>query len=630
MKQVEHKILNTQLFIRRAFLIAYDIVAVILSSYIPLVMRYEFRIPQIPQQFMDNVKWFLPFGIVLTLLTFYLLRLYHSLWAYAGVTEMQNMMAACAVSALCQCIGLHFTGHYVPRSYYFIYLLVLFAFTLLSRFSYRFLREAKHRMVNSKNGTAVMIIGAGDAGNVIMKEIIGSYYSTMTIKCVIDDDKNKWGRYVQGIRVIGGREQILSAAKRYGIDQIIIALPSVPKHIIRDIINICKETDCKLRTLPGMYQLVNGEVNVSKIRDVDVEDLLGREPIKVDLNSILEYVKDKVVLVTGGGGSIGSELCRQIATHQPKQLIIVDIYENSAYDIQQELLATHPRMNLLVLIASVRNTARMSSIFETYHPDIVYHAAAHKHVPLMEVSPNEAIKNNVFGTWKTAQAAAMNGVKKFVMISTDKAVNPTNIMGASKRICEMIIQTFNRHYETEFVAVRFGNVLGSNGSVIPLFRRQIESGGPVTVTHPDIIRYFMTIPEAVSLVLQAGVYARGGEIFVLDMGEPVKILDLAKNLIRLSGYKVDEDIKIIFTGLRPGEKLYEELLMNEEGMTDTANKLIHIGKPIEFDEMVFFGQLKRLKEAANEESDDIREIVREIVPTYTPQGEVWHEVEHEP
>lgn len=625
MRKMEKKILNTKLLVRRMFLIAYDIAAVVLSSYIPLVMRYEFHISEIPQHFVDNVKWFLPIGIITTLLIFYLLRLYHSLWAYAGVTEMQNMVAACSLSALCQCIGLHFTKHYVPRTYYFIYLLVLLAFTLLSRFSYRFLREAKHRMVNSKNGTAVMIIGAGDAGNVIIKEIIGSYYSTMTIRCVIDDDKNKWGCYVQGVKVVGGRGEIIRAAKEYGIDEIIIALPSVPKHMIRDIIDICKETDCKLRTLPGMYQLVNGEVNVSKIRDVDVEDLLGREPIKVDLNSILEYVKDKVVLVTGGGGSIGSELCRQIATHQPRQLIIVDIYENSAYDIQQELLAAHPRMNLLVLIASVRNTARMSSIFETYRPDIVYHAAAHKHVPLMEVSPNEAVKNNVFGTWKTAQAAAMNGVKKFVMISTDKAVNPTNVMGATKRICEMIIQTFNRHYDTEFVAVRFGNVLGSNGSVIPLFRKQIEAGGPVTVTHPDIIRYFMTIPEAVSLVLQAGVYAEGGEIFVLDMGEPVRILDLAKNLIRLSGYKVDEDIKIKFTGLRPGEKLYEELLMNEEGMTDTANKLIHIGKPIEFDEMVFFKQLKRLKDAANEESGEIRELVREIVPTFTPKEEEEHE-----
>ena len=388
---------------------------------------------------------------------------------------------------------------------------------------------------------------------------------------------------------------------------------------MRELVEICKETNCKLRTLPGIYQLVNGEVNVSKLRDVDVEDLLGRDPIKVDMESIYNYVKGKVILVTGGGGSIGSELCRQIAGHEPKQLIIVDIYENNAYDIQQELKYKYPNLDLVVLIASVRNTNRMNHIMEKYHPDIIYHAAAHKHVPLMEDSPNEAIKNNVFGTWKTAQAAVQYGVKKFVMISTDKAVNPTNIMGASKRICEMIIQTYNRHYDTEFVAVRFGNVLGSNGSVIPLFKRQIMAGGPVTVTHPDIIRYFMTIPEAVSLVLQAGVYAKGGEIFVLDMGEPVKILDLAKNLIRLSGYKVDEDIKIEFTGLRPGEKLYEELLMNEEGLTDTENKLIHIGKPIEFDEVKFYAQLYSLEKAVDMECEDVRPMIQEIVPTYVPK-----------
>ena len=393
-------------------------------------------------------------------------------------------------------------------------------------------------------------------------------------------------------------------------------MPSITRSELSEILDICKETSCKLRSLPGMYQLVNGEVSVSKLRDVEVEDLLGREPIEVDLDSILGYVKGKKVLVTGGGGSIGSELCRQIASHRPAQLIILDIYENSVYDVQQELITKYPELSLVVLIASVRNTNRMNWIFESYKPDIVYHAAAHKHVPLMEASPNEAVKNNVFGTWKTAQAAAMNGVQRFVMISTDKAVNPTNIMGASKRICEMIIQTFNKHYDTEFVAVRFGNVLGSNGSVIPLFKKQIMAGGPVTVTHPDIIRYFMTIPEAVSLVLQAGAYAKGGEIFVLDMGTPVKILDLAKNLIRLSGYRVGEDIKIEFTGLRPGEKLYEELLMAEEGMTETANKLIHIGKPIEIDESRFFVQLKALKEESKNESNDIRPLIREIVSTY--------------
>jgi FlaA1/EpsC-like NDP-sugar epimerase len=465
-----------------------------------------------------------------------------------------------------------------------------------------------------------MIIGAGDAGNTVIKEITNSNYSTMKIKCIIDDNESKWGRYIQGIKIVGGRNKIVEYAALYGIDEIIIAIPSANRATMKELVEICKETSCKLRTLPGIYQLVNGEVNVSKLRDVDVEDLLGRDPIKVDIESILNYVRGKVILVTGGGGSIGSELCRQIAGHQPKQLVIVDIYENNAYEIQQELKRKFPKLDLVVLIASVRNTNRMNHIMKEYHPDIIYHAAAHKHVPLMEVSPNEAIKNNVFGTWKTAQAAVQNGVKKFVLISTDKAVNPTNIMGASKRICEMIIQTYNRHYDTEFVAVRFGNVLGSNGSVIPLFKKQIAAGGPVTVTHPDIIRYFMTIPEAVSLVLQAGVYAKGGEIFVLDMGEPVKILDLAKNLIRLSGYKIDEDIKIEFTGLRPGEKLYEELLMNEEGLTDTENKLIHIGKPIEFDECQFYVQLNNLKKAVENECDDVRPMIQEIVPTYVPKN----------
>lgn len=438
----------------------------------------------------------------------------------------------------------------------------------------------------------------------------------MVIRCIIDDDKGKWGKYIQGIKVAGGRDKIVECADIYNIDEIIVAMPSATRADIKNVLEICKDTNCKLRSLPGMYQLVNGEVNVSKLRDVEVEDLLGREPISVDMDSILGYVQGKTVLVTGGGGSIGSELSRQIAQHRPKRLIILDIYENSVYDVQQELKMRYPELDLVVLIASVRNTNRMNWIFSQYRPDIVYHAAAHKHVPLMEDSPTEAIKNNVFGTFKTAQAAAMSGARRFVMISTDKAVNPTNIMGASKRICEMIIQIFNRHYDTEFVAVRFGNVLGSNGSVIPLFKKQIAEGGPVTVTHPDIIRYFMTIPEAVSLVLQAGAYARGGEIFILDMGEPVKILDLAENLIRLSGYRVGEDIKIEFTGLRPGEKLYEELLMDEEGMKDTANRMIHIGRPIEVDEQEFFEQLKELKDECQIETSDIRPLIQKIVPTY--------------
>ncbi len=522
------------------------------------------------------------------------------------------------MSAILDFAGMRVLQYPIPRSYYFTYALVLTGLTTGTRFSYRILRGMRHKAQNRKNGTRVMIIGAGDAGNTVIKEIVNSSYSTMTIKCIIDDDEHKWGRFIQGIKIVGGRDRIVEYAALYGIDEIFIAIPSANRATMKALVEICKETSCKLRTLPGIYQLVNGEVNVSKLRDVDVEDLLGRDPIKVDLDSILNYVRNQVIMVTGGGGSIGSELCRQIAGHKPARLIIVDIYENNAYEIQQELKQRYPKLDLVVLIASVRNTNRINSIMREYRPDIIYHAAAHKHVPLMEVSPNEAIKNNVFGTWKTAQAAVQNGVKKFVMISTDKAVNPTNIMGASKRICEMIIQTYNRHYETEFVAVRFGNVLGSNGSVIPLFKKQIAAGGPVTVTHPDIIRYFMTISEAVSLVLQAGVYAKGGEIFVLDMGEPVKILDLAKNLIRLSGYKVDEDIRIEFTGLRPGEKLYEEMLMREEGLTDTANKLIHIGRPIEFDETLFYVQLNNLKHAVENECEDVRSLIQEIVPTYVP------------
>lgn len=614
------KVFNFKILYRRAALIIYDIISVIAASYLALLMRYNFSLKDVPGYFLHSINHFLPIGVILTLVILYLFKMYSSLWAFAGETELQNLVISSVISTVVTGIGLQFfraEGQIaVPMSYYFLYMFVLITFLFVSRFSYRFLRSLKHRTQNKSNTTSVMIIGAGEAANAIVKEIVNSNFSTMVIRCIIDDDPGKAGRFIQGIKVVGGRDKIIECADVYGIDEIIIAMPSASRQTISEILDICKETNCKLRSLPGMYQLVNGEVSVSKLREVEVEDLLGREPIEVDLDSILSYVQNRTILVTGGGGSIGSELCRQIAGHKPKRLILVDIYENSAYDVQQELKLMYPELDLVVLIASVRNTNRVNWIFENYKPDIVYHAAAHKHVPLMETSPNEAIKNNVFGTWKTAQAAAMNGVKRFVMISTDKAVNPTNIMGASKRICEMIIQTFNRHYDTEFVAVRFGNVLGSNGSVIPLFKKQIMSGGPVTVTHPDIIRYFMTIPEAVSLVLQAGAYAQGGEIFVLDMGKPVKILDLAKNLIRLSGYKVDEDIKIEFTGLRPGEKLYEELLMSEEGLTATKNKSIFIGKPIEIEEDQFFKILKQLKEESKNESADIRELVQTIVPTY--------------
>ena len=610
---------NAKLFYRRTCLIIYDIISIALASYVAILWRYDFHLDEIPRHFMQPIERFLPINILLALVIFYFMRLYNSLWAFAGETELQNIVMGCVLSTLVDAAGLQLfkvTTRAVPRSYYPAYMAVLVVCIFTSRFSYRFFRGLKHKQQNKKNLISVMVIGAGEAANLVIIEIGNYNFSTMVFKCIIDDDKGKWGKYIQGIKVVGGRDKIVECADIYDVDEIIVAMPSAPRTEIREILDICKDTNCKLRSLPGMYQLVNGEVNVSKLRDVELEDLLGRDPISVDMDSILGYVQGKVVLVTGGGGSIGSELCRQIATHRPKQLVIVDIYENSVYDVQQELKQKYPELNLMVLIASVRNTNRMNYIFSKYKPDIVYHAAAHKHVPLMEDSPTEAIKNNVFGTFKTAQAAAMSGVQRFVMISTDKAVNPTNIMGASKRICEMIIQTFDKHYDTEFVAVRFGNVLGSNGSVIPLFRKQIAAGGPVTVTHPDIIRYFMTIPEAVSLVLQAGAYAKGGEIFVLDMGEPVKILSLAENLIKLSGYRVGEDIKIEFTGLRPGEKLYEELLMDEEGMKDTANRMIHIGKPIEVDEHVFFTQLKELKDECQIENSDIRPLIKKIVPTY--------------
>ena len=612
---------NTAKFYRRLVLIIYDIISIIAASYLAVLIRYDFHITSVPDHFMKPINEYLAINIILTIIIFAIFRLYDSLWAFAGEMELQNLVVSCTISGVISAIGLQFfkiEKQPVPQSYYFLYTFFLITFIFVSRFSYRFIRTQKHKREKSHNASAVMVIGAGEAANVIIKEIVNSLYLTMQVKCIIDDDPNKWGRYIQGVRVVGGRDKIKECADLFEIDQIILAIPSAPRKEISKILEICKETNCELKTLPGVYQLVNGDVNVSRLHNVDIEDLLGRDPVTVDIDSILGYVRGKVVCVTGGGGSIGSELCRQIAGHDPKQLIIVDIYENNAYDIQQELKNKYPELDLQVLIASVRNTNRVNWIFEHYRPQIVYHAAAHKHVPLMEDSPNEAIKNNVFGTFKTAMAAAQNGCEKFVMISTDKAVNPTNIMGASKRICEMIIQTFNRHYDTEFVAVRFGNVLGSNGSVIPLFKKQIAAGGPVTVTDPNISRYFMTITEAVSLVLQAGAYAKGGEIFVLDMGEPVRILDLAENLIKLSGFKVGEDIKIEFTGLRPGEKLYEEMLMDEEGLQDTANKMIHIGKPLSVDESRFFEDLEKLNHASKAESTNIRQIVQEIVTTYHP------------
>ncbi len=610
---------NQFLVIKRIFLVVYDIIAVVVASVLALAIRFEGNSSVIPRAYIVKSLQYAPVIIIVTAVVFYGLRLYSSLWTFAGAPELINITFACALSALAQMTVMVLFDVRMPRSYYILYGVALWMLVFLSRFSYRGIRTLIKRQESGAATSRVMIVGAGAAGNLLVKEIRNSNHVSKRVVCIIDDDKSKEGSYLHGVKVMGNRQNIPELVKQCRIDEIIIAMPSAPAKEIKEILDVSKETGCDLKRLPGVYQLVNGEVGISKLKEVDVNDLLGREPVKVDLSAIMDYVAGKVVLVTGGGGSIGSEICRQVAGHNPKMLVLVDIYENTTYDIQNELKNRFPELNLVVLIASVRNTKRMDMIFETYRPDIVYHAAAHKHVPLMEDSPNEAVKNNVLGTWKVVQAADKWKVKRFVMISTDKAVNPTNIMGATKRICEMIIQTYNNRSRTEFVAVRFGNVLGSNGSVIPLFKRQIEQGGPVTVTHPDIIRYFMTIPEAVSLVLQAGAYAKGGEIFVLDMGEPVKIADLARNLILLSGHKPGEDIQIIYTGLRPGEKLYEEMLMHEEGLQDTENKLIHIGKPIKMDEDHFMMQLENLKDYVVQEPTDIRNWVKEIVPTYHPK-----------
>ncbi len=604
-------------------LLLLDVMSVVVASFAALYIRFDFSFKKIPPEYMLRFEQIIPINLLITLLFFVLWKLYKGVWRYASATELLNIVFATTCAAAGQLIVSYAINCKMPRSYYAIYWFLLFGFTCAIRFSYRILRiinMKRNDLINGNKKVNAMIIGAGAAANAILKEIETSQYLNIHVKCIIDDHAGCHGKLLRGVPIVGGRDKILDAVSHYGVEEIIYAIPSSDSKNKKEILDICKETGCKLLTLPGMYQLINGEVSVAKLKEVEIEDLLGRDPIQINTEEVLNYVSGKVVMVTGGGGSIGSELCRQIAGHNPKQLIIVDIYENNAYEIQQELIRKYPKLNLVVLIASVRNTNRMNSIFKKYRPNIVYHAAAHKHVPLMEVSPNEAIKNNVFGTYKTAQAADKYGTEKFVLISTDKAVNPTNIMGASKRICEMVVQMMNQRSNTNFVAVRFGIVLGSNGSVIPLLKKQIAEGGPVTVTHPDIIRYFMTIPEAVSLVLQAGAYARGGEIFVLDMGEPVKIVDLAKNLIKLSGYKVGEDIEIKFTGLRPGEKMYEELLMSEEGLKKTANKMIFIGKPIEFDEEKFRRQLDKLGEDAKSETADIRKDVKEIVPTYQYEG----------
>ena len=605
---------------RAVILVFADVLSISASYFAALMLRFDFIYSNIPSEYLEGYIRSLPYWLIVTVATFYILRLYHSVWSFAGVSELIRMVAAYLILIPFYVGGCLVMDLSMPRSFYFIGYIVSFCLTIGVRFSYRLLRAYLER-VRSIGSTKerVMIIGGGSAGQILIREFLNSHWLNTKVCCVVDDNPYKKGKLINGVTIEGDRHDIPSLVEKHHIDRIIFAIPTASVQERKEILNICKECGCKLQTIPGIYQLVNEEVSVSKLRDVEITDLLGREQLQVNNDEILKMISQKTVLVTGGGGSIGSELCRQIASADPGCLVIFDIYENNAYAIQQELIRNYPGLNLVTLIGSVRNKNRIRYVMKTYRPDVVFHAAAHKHVPLMEDSPNEAIKNNVLGTYKTAVAAAKYGVKKFVLISTDKAVNPTNIMGASKRLCEMVVQMMDRKSsDTDFVAVRFGNVLGSNGSVIPLFKRQIASGGPVTVTDKRIIRYFMTIPEAVSLVLQASYYAKGGEIFVLDMGEPVKIDDMARNLIRLSGYTPDVDIKIVYTGLRPGEKLYEELLMDEEGLQETENKMIHIGKPIDMDDAWFEQKLKELDKASYDEVSDMKRIVAQIVPTYRP------------
>lgn len=635
-------------------LVLFDMLAVNAAFFLALWFRFDcsFEAMERVPEFYDPFRHFAPFYTVICLIVFVLCKMYRSVWRYVSFTELARCLEATAITFVVQIAGTLIFFRRMPVTYYCLGIMLQFLFTLGIRFSYRIFLIFKRKQMYQIDGATrrVMLIGAGEAGQLIMRDIHKNPNNPDQIVCAIDDNSNKWNRYIEGVPIVGGRDDILKMVEKYDIDRIYLAIPNARVVDKRDIINICSETNCEIKQLPSMQVMVGTEVGVNMMTDVSVEDLLGRETIRTDMKEVYEFIHDKVILVTGGGGSIGSELCRQIAAHKPKQLIIFDIYENNAYDIQNELRTRYPDLNLVTLIGSVRDSRRINSVFEEYKPEVVYHAAAHKHVPLMEDSPCESIKNNAIGTYKTAYAAAMNGCRKFVLISTDKAVNPTNIMGASKRLCEMIIQSFdrkikfnkfddmipmfthgeddgdavrvyNKHqtFVTEYVAVRFGNVLGSNGSVIPLFKKQIANGGPVTVTHPDIIRYFMTIPEAVSLVMQAGVYAKGGEIFVLDMGSPMKIDTLARNLIKLSGYRPDEDIKIEYTGLRPGEKLYEEKLMDEEGLEKTANELIHIGKPLDFDTDTFLMNLAKLMEMAYENDPGVKRKVAEMVTTYKVQ-----------
>ena len=639
-KTPKKKLFHWEKWYRSAILLAvYDAAAVNLAYFLALWLRFDCRFHDIRPDFLNHFYFMIPIAAVLAPVVFAFCRLYKSVWKFASFDELEHVILGSVINASLYSAAITLLRGRMPISYYLIGGVLQFGFVLSARFFYRFILLVRGKY-GTESGDRIMLIGAGSAGQMLLRDVRRTKEKSGRVVCVIDDDPQKLHRSIDGVPIIGGRDEILRAVEKYRVNKIFLAIPGATAEQRRDLLNICQETDCEVKNLPGLYQLASGEVNVSSLRSVSVEDLLGREPIRADMEGVFRYIRGKTVLVTGGGGSIGSELCRQIAAHEPKKLIIFDIYENNAYDIQLELREKHPELDFETLIGSVRDSRKLFSVFGTYRPDIVFHAAAHKHVPLMEDSPCEAIKNNAVGTYKTAYAAMVHGCSRFVLISTDKAVNPTNVMGASKRLCEMIIQSFDakipqlfthvgeenadkdgtgsvfRNVRTEFVAVRFGNVLGSNGSVIPIFKKQIAKGGPVTITHPDIIRYFMTIPEAVSLVLLAGTYAHGGEIFVLDMGSPVKIDTLARNLIRLSGLKPDVDIKIDYTGLRPGEKLFEEKLMAEEGLKKTENDLIHIGCPIPFDTDEFLTQLEELMRAAYSNKSDIRERIARVVTTY--------------
>lgn len=636
----------------------YDAVAVNAAFYIALWIRYDCKFWDIPLFYIAALRQFAPIYALFCVLVFWAFKLYNTIWRFAGAHELYKALCATVITLIFQVVGTIAQSHimgttakipHMPITYYCIGIAIQFVFTVGVRFSYRVLLSIK-KPENAEKIDNVMVIGAGAAGQMIVRDLNNTHREYERVCCIIDDNPNKWGRYMEGVPVVGGRTDIFHNVEKYAIDKIILAIPSISVEQKRELLSICSETGCELKQVAVLYQQMGQTVDANSIKNVSIEDLLGREPIKIDMSEVFDFISGKVILVTGGGGSIGSELCRQIAAHEPKQLIILDIYENNAYDIQLELKDKYPKLNLVTLIGSVRDSRRLDDIFSRYRPELVFHAAAHKHVPLMEDSPCESIKNNVLGTYKTAYAAMLYGCKRFVLISTDKAVNPTNIMGASKRMCEMVIQSFDRAIKTgradkiprvdcdgaytaripdevgtEYVAVRFGNVLGSNGSVVPLFKKQIAHGGPVTVTHPDIIRYFMTVPEAVSLVLQAGTYAKGGEIFVLDMGSPVKIESLARNLIKLSGLRPDVDIKIEYTGLRPGEKLFEEKLMAEEGLEKTANNLIYIGHPLDFDESEFLHRVDELKEAAYANDENIRALAADIVPSYALPNEKMSE-----